>query len=143
LHGTVKKVGQMPDMEGRWGPRGEAKEFEVILSIDDLPQGIGFKPGFSAEVKIEVGRVPAVLTVPVQAVGERGGKHYAYVSTPNGVEPTEVTVGESNEKYVEIRFGLEEGQAVCLDARKRCNADAQAEGRSSPALEAKKSQVAP
>jgi HlyD family secretion protein len=125
LHGTVEKVATMADSEGSWRGGG-AKEFETILSIDKLPKGIGLKPGFSAEVSIEVNHLPNVLSVPVQAVAQQGGKHYAYVVSASGVERRPVEVGENNEKYVEVREGLAEGEAVCLDARARAHADTQA-----------------
>jgi RND family efflux transporter MFP subunit len=124
LHGTVLKVATLADQDNWRG--GGAKEFETILRIDDLPKGGGLKPGFTAEVSIEVNYLPKVLTVPVQAVAQREGKHYAYVQTDSGIERREVTVGENNEKYVEVRSGLNEGEAVCLDARARATAEAQA-----------------
>jgi RND family efflux transporter MFP subunit len=124
LNGTVEKVATLADSEGsRWN--NGAKEFEAILKIDDLPKGGGLKPGFSAEISIEVNHLRGVLAVPVQAVAQRGGKHYAYVQTDTGVERREVTVGENNEKFVEVRAGLEVGEGVCLDARARSTAETQ------------------
>jgi RND family efflux transporter MFP subunit len=138
LHGTVEKVATLADPDN-WRSGG-AKEFETIVKINDLPKNYGLKPGFTAEVSIEVNRLPQVLTVPVQAVAQRKGKHYAYVSTPSGVERREVTVGENNEKFVEVRAGLEEGDAVYLDARARATAEAQAGGeKDTPAPDPKKS----
>jgi hypothetical protein len=68
-----------------------------------------------------------VLSVPVQSVAQIKDKHVAYVMTASGVERREVTVGENNEKFVEVRAGLDEGDAVCLDARARSAAESQAE----------------
>jgi HlyD family secretion protein len=126
LHGTVEKVATLADQENWRG--GGAKEFETVLKIDDLPKGGGLKPGFTAEVSIEVNHLSQVLTMPVQAAAQREGKHYAYVQTDAGVERREVTVGENNEKFVEVRGGLSDGETVCLDARARANAEAQAGG---------------
>jgi RND family efflux transporter MFP subunit len=124
LKATVEKVATLADSDRWW--RGGIKEFETVLKIDELPTGIGLKPGYTAEVSIEVTTLPKVLTVPIQAVAEAKGKHYAYVLGPAGVARREVTVGENNEKFVEIRAGLEEGEAVCLDARARATAEMQA-----------------
>jgi HlyD family secretion protein len=124
LHGMVEKVATLADAENWRG--GGAKEFETIIKITDLPKGGGLKPGFTAEVSIAVNHLPQVLAVPVQAVAQREGKHYAYVQTGDGIERREVTAGENNEKFVEIRSGLEAGEAVCLDARARANAEDQA-----------------
>jgi len=122
LHGTVEKVATLADNEGNFRSGG-AKEFETILKIDDLPTGGGLKPGFTAEVSIEVNHLPAVLAVPIQAVVQRDGKHFAFVSTAAGIERREVTVGENNEKFAEVLSGLNEGEAVCLDARVRAGAE--------------------
>ena len=62
---------------------------------------------------------------PIQAVAEAKGKHFAYVFAAAGIERREVTVGENNEKYVEVRGGLVEGESVFLDARARVNSDFQ------------------
>jgi HlyD family secretion protein len=131
LHGTVEKVATLADSENWRG--GGAKEFETILKITDLPPGGNFKPGFSAEVQIEVSRLSNVLAVPVQAVAQREGKYYAYVQTGDGVERREVAAGDNNEKFVEIRSGLQESEAVCLDARARINAESQGGGADSKA----------
>jgi RND family efflux transporter MFP subunit len=118
LHGTVEKVATLADSDAPWR-NGNIKEFETIVRIEDLPEGGGLKPSFSAEVSIEVNRLLDVLTVPIQAVVERDGKHYAYVATSFGIERREVTVGDNNEKFVEVRSGIVESEAVCLDARVR------------------------
>jgi HlyD family secretion protein len=115
-------VATLADQDGGWRGGG-AKEFETVLKIDDLPTGIGLKPGFTAEVSIEVNHLPNVLAVPIQAVAEAKGKHYAYVATGEGAQRREVTVGENNEKYVEVRDGLAEGEAVFIDARARATTD--------------------
>ena len=43
----------------------------------------------------------------------------------DGIESREVTVGENNEKFVEVKSGLTEGEAVCLDARARAATESQ------------------
>ena len=127
LKGTVTKVATLADSEAPW-MRGGIKEFECIVKIDELPTNVSLKPGFTAEVSIHVNQLPDVLAVPIQAVAQREGKHIAYVSTVSGVERREVTVGENNDKFVEVKDGLIEGEAVCLDARARVNAENQAGG---------------
>ncbi len=134
LKGTVSKVATLADADGGW--RGTtSKEFETVLTIDDLPSGAGLKPGFTAEVSIEVNNLPGVLAVPVQAVAESKGKHFAYVHANGVIERREVTVGENNEKFVEVHGGLEEGEAVCLDARARNTAEEKASAPTNPPLQ--------
>jgi RND family efflux transporter MFP subunit len=125
LHGTVASVATLASSEVPW-MSGGVKEYETIVKVDDLPTGAGLKPGFSAAVSISVNRLPNVLAVPLQAVTQRGDKYFAYVSTAHGVERREITVGENNERFVEVREGLDEGESVVLDARARSAAEAQA-----------------
>ena len=118
LHGTVKTVATLADSEGIWS-RGNVKEYETMVDIADLPAEAGLKPGMTAEVSIKVNHLSDVLLVPVQAVTERQGQHFVYAQEPQGVVRREVTVGETNEQFVEIKEGLEEDERVCLDARAR------------------------
>jgi len=128
LHGTVKTVATLADMAMSWR-RGGIKEYETIVTIDDLPSDAALKPNMTAQVSIKVDQIDDVLLVPVQSVAETDGQHYAYVSGPRGVERREVTVDKSNDKYVQIQAGLEEGERVCLDARKRAAEEAKASGK--------------
>jgi HlyD family secretion protein len=118
LHGTVKSVATLTDSENSWR-RGGVKEYETIVTIDDLPSDAALKPGMTAEVTIKVNHRADVLRVPVQSVAELEGQHFVYVRGPGGVERREVILGEGNEKYIEIASGVTEGEPVCLDARTR------------------------
>lgn len=125
LRGTVEKISTLADSQGYWDERG-VKEYVTIVKIDDLPPEAGLKPGMTAEVRILVNQLSDVLLVPVQAVAELQGKRCSYVVTPAGVERREVTVGENNEKFVQVLSGLDEGDAVALDARARAAIEARA-----------------
>jgi RND family efflux transporter MFP subunit len=124
LHGTVENVGILAE-NTFWEERG-VKQYTIKIKIDDLPDDSGLNPGMTAQVKIHCGEVPDVLLVPVQAVAENEGLHYAYVKAGFGVERREVEVGETNEKFVEVKSGLEEGEKVALDARSRLTAETKA-----------------
>jgi multidrug efflux pump subunit AcrA (membrane-fusion protein) len=65
-----------------------------------------------------------VLMAPVQSVTESDGKHFVYVSGAMGMSRREVRIGESNEQFVQIVDGLEEGEKVALDARARAAMEA-------------------
>jgi HlyD family secretion protein len=125
LRGTVEKVGILADTMGYWD-QGGVKEYVTIIKLDDLPENAGINPGMTAQVKILANELPDVLMVPVQAVAEKEGKHFAYVNGLVSAERIEVEVGETNEKFVEIKSGLNEGQKVLLDARSRLTAETKA-----------------
>lgn len=123
MTGTVKSVGTLAQSEG-W--RQTVKEYLVEIEIDDLPADAGLKPGMTAEVKIHVQTVPAALMVPVQAVTEFEGKPVCYVRKGRGLERRPVEVGESNDQYIQLLDGLDEGENVALDARSRAAAEVKA-----------------
>ena len=130
LNGKVIKIGTMPQSDWRGGGGG-VKQYETEISIDDLPSEAGLKPGMTAEVKILINTLPDALAVPVQAVAEYEGNSVCYVVTSGKIERREVTVGDSNDQYIQIVGGLEAGEATALDARVRANAELKAAGPTS------------
>lgn len=73
------------------------------------------KPGMTAVVEINVEVLHNVISVPIQALVQRGKDTWCYVSTKGNVEKRLVKLGKTNDKYVEIMSGLEEGEAVILN----------------------------
>jgi HlyD family secretion protein len=142
LHGTVTTVATVADSEGRWRS-GDVKEYITIVKIEDLPEGGVLLPGMTAEMSIKVNHLSDVLMVPVQAVTQRGGQYVAYVKVGRRVERREVTVGENNEKYIEIKSGLAEGEQVLLDARARNAEEMKAEEAKNPPPPAPRETQAP
>jgi hypothetical protein len=57
-----------------------------------------------------------VVYVPVQAVSPFDGKQVCYVARRGGAERREVTIGEFNDEFIEIKAGLKEGERVLLRA---------------------------
>ncbi|MCX7428409.1 MAG: HlyD family efflux transporter periplasmic adaptor subunit, partial [Planctomycetia bacterium] len=112
LEGVVERVNEYPAPSAWWG--GSIKEYETFIKILGSPTNL--KPGLTAEVRIQVQRLPGVLQVPVQAVFEHGGKNYCVLRDGAGWRAQEVDVGSTNDKFVVINKGLEEGQAVVLGA---------------------------
>lgn len=120
LEGTVQKVSPLADSTNPWA-RGGVKEYATIVSIDKMPE-VALRPGMTAEVEIKVGEFPKVVAVPVQAVTEKGRRHFVFVDTNPGFERRAVKIGQSNHKFVQIKSGLNVGQRVALDARVRAAA---------------------
>ena len=67
-----------------------------------------------AEVTIQVDHLNKVLTVPVLAVLEFNGKDHLTRKIDNRFLQTEVELGLSNEKFVEIKKGVKEGDIVAM-----------------------------
>jgi multidrug resistance efflux pump len=97
----------------------DVKTYATKVMIDEELDNL--KPGMQAEVTITIAdALEHVLTVPIEAVvgaAEMGKTRKVFVLGPNGPEEREVVVGMSNDKEVEIRDGLKEGDEVVLNPR--------------------------
>jgi len=109
--GSVKSVAVLADA-GEWHS-SDVKVYTTIVTIDEKVERL--KPGMSAVVDIHVERVEDVLSVPVQAVVQVAEDNWCYVDENGKVELRKVTLGKTNEKFVEIREGLKEGERVVLN----------------------------
>ncbi|MBY0456895.1 MAG: hypothetical protein K2V38_06130, partial [Gemmataceae bacterium] len=101
----------------------------VMVDAEVMPDGSRkpitgeeLTPDMTAEVTITVDTATQpVLTVPVQAIvggTEMGAKRRVYVKMPEGgYDPREVELGLYNEKVVEIRSGVDEGDEVVMNPR--------------------------
>ena len=119
LQGRVTDVGEYPAPTSWY--KGDVKEYKTtieILGLDENPRK-DLRPGLTAEVKIRVAEFSDVLQVPIQAVLEHGGVHYCVVPSGDGQwEAQEVQIGLSNDKFVVIEGGLQEGESVVHHAAK-------------------------
>jgi len=70
------------------------------------------KPGFTANADIIIGEAKDALLLPVEAINERGKKKYVIVMKEGKPSMRDITVGISDETYVEVKSGLEEGELV-------------------------------
>jgi RND family efflux transporter MFP subunit len=131
LHGTVTNVATVSESDRPWASNG-AKEYLTTVKIEDLPADAGLLPNMTAKVEIKVNHLSDVIMVPVQAVTQRGDQHIAYVKVGSRIQRREVTVGENNDKYIEITDGLAEGEQVMMDARARSSAETKAEEAKNP-----------
>jgi HlyD family secretion protein len=77
----------------------------------------GLKPGMTAEIEVLVADLPDVLTVPVTCVVEQGGKHYSWAVVGDKYERRPVILGMTNDKLIEIKDGLKEGDVVLINPR--------------------------
>ena len=126
LKGQVLKVGVLPDSQS-WWLNPDLKQYQTEVSIEGAHTHL--KPGMSAEVEILVAVRKAVLQVPVQAVSTRGGKSVVYLVASDSEEPREVVLGDSNDKFVEVRKGVSEGDRILLEAPQAITADDEEEQR--------------
>lgn len=118
LTGTVERIANQPE-PGNWMSTG-IKEYSTIVKIkNEAGATYNLKPGMSAQVEILIEERRDVLTVPVQAVVEQLGKFYCWVDVPDQEKPERrpVLLGSTNDKLIEIKDGLNEGDQVLLNPR--------------------------
>ena len=112
--GKVVSVGNQPE-PGNWF-MSSIKEYATIVSIEGDTTGL--KPGMTSEVEILIANLKDVLTVPVSAVVEQNGKFTAWVKQKiGGPSRRPLIIGQTNDKVVEIKDGLKEGEDVILNPR--------------------------
>ena len=109
LTGEVNFIGTLAQ-EDR--VRQGGKYFSVTILVRDADPRL--RPGMTARVELLVERLEDVLYVPLEAVFERGGKHFVYSTDRGRSEVREVLVGASNEDHVVIETGVEAGELVLL-----------------------------
>jgi HlyD family secretion protein len=110
LNGTVLDVAPLPDSTNFFS--SDIKVYTTKVRIDDpLP---GLKPGMTAQVEILVDRKEDVVNIPVLAVLQYHGKDHVTKKVEDRFVESEVELGVSNEKYVEVLKGLKEGDVVAM-----------------------------
>ncbi len=114
------------------------KTFQVDIILDlDLSER-QLKPGISASVKIAIDTLPDVLQIPTQCVFSDEGSNFCYVQGPMGPEVRTIEIGPSNESFVQVLSGLEEGEPVLLENPHLVEVEGEEEGagdEEAPAVE--------
>mgnify|MGYP000026263407 FL=1 len=107
--GVVTSVANRP--ESNWF--STAKKYIVGVQINKNSETL--RPGFTAEATIIVSDLKNVIAVPVAAVIEDGEEFICATQDGDGFERRVVTLGKSDDRFVEIVEGLEEGEQVFLN----------------------------
>ena len=87
------------------------RQFDVAFQFEQLDPRM--KAGSSARVTVEGNELANVLTVPRQAVFQKGGKTHVFVRTGDRFEQREVKLAQRTESRAAIE-GLAEGTEVAL-----------------------------
>ena len=111
FRGQVSKIGVLADSQNRW-LNPNLKQYETEITLEG--EFTELKPNTTARVEIRMAQLDNVLAVPVQAVFGKGNRFFVFVDEGGQAKPVEVRPGLSSNEYVEIKTGLQEGQAVYL-----------------------------
>jgi HlyD family secretion protein len=115
MQGHVKHVDEVAS-QSDW-LTSDVRVYRTLVSIDEsLPD---LKPGMSASVTIYTDtKADDVLAIPVQAVlGNNQNGFFCFTLTPEGPLEKPIKLGVSNEKMIEIKDGLNEGDVVVLNPK--------------------------
>lgn len=112
LPGTVKEICAVASaIDARLNP--EIRVYQVDVALDEIPAELTV--GMTATAEIVVADLDDALTVPIEAVVQRGGDHVCVVARPEGPQVRTIEVGHATAGRVEVRSGLEEGELVYQD----------------------------
>lgn len=137
FEGKVSDVSQTATESriGGWIPSGE-RSFAVRVDITDLKKTV-LRPGTTGTARIIIDTLKDVVSVPIECVFEREGKHFVYARRGDDFARVEVKVGERNGGSIVIREGLKGGEEVALrDVGERA-------GEASPKAQAEGTPAAP
>ena len=113
LVGHVVSVANQPEQTSFF--QGNVKEYATIVKIDGQQEAL--KPGMTAEVEILIAHLQDVLAVPVSCVMEQRGGYYCWVYENGAPQRREVKLGLTNDQFVEIKQGINEGDRVIRNPR--------------------------
>ena len=112
LKGHVHKVAVLPDSSSRYyNPTLKVYVTEVLID-DALPTEL--KPGVSGRAEVVITNLLNVLAVPIQAVASIKGEQVCFAGKGTTPRKVPVEVGLYNDKFIEIKSGLKEGDDLLL-----------------------------
>ena len=110
LEAEVTKVASVTRPAGWW--TGNVVKYDTVI---ELPAEAGLKPGMSAEVEVIMAVHRDVLTIPVAAVVETEKGDFCWVKTAEGTVRRVLDLGDSNDVFIVVNAGLNEGDEVVLN----------------------------
>ncbi len=130
----MQDVAPLPDPGNFFS--SDIKVYTTHIKIDNGLASL--RPGMTAQVEILVNRLENILSVPVQAILQYNGKDHVTKKVGDRFERIEVVVGQTNEKFVQVTKGLDEGDIVVLNPMSLMSEDEKREAFRSTSKESKK-----
>ncbi len=109
--GKISSIATLPVNMVSWDS-ASPKVYKSRIQFDE--QSSKLVNGMSVQINIVTKIIPQTLFVPVEAVFEDNDRFYVYKHTLTGVVEQDVKLGESNDNFVQITEGIEEGDIVYL-----------------------------
>ena len=115
FQGEVKTVSQLSDST-RYNA---SQNYDVIVHILKIPDGVDLKPDMTAEVEVKVGTYKDVLAVPVTTVTESYGQSYVFRKSDDKFLKHRIEIGRVTNSFIEVTEGLSVGDELAMDAYQR------------------------
>jgi len=110
VNGEVISVATMSKPTGWW--EQNLVRYETVVKLEEQP---GLKPGMSASVEIVIVQHENVVRIPVAAVVEEDKQFWCWVKTKQGPVKRSLKLGDSNDQFLVVESGVEEGDEVVLN----------------------------
>ncbi|MEO1526230.1 MAG: hypothetical protein AAFX06_12390 [Planctomycetota bacterium] len=110
LEANVSEVASVTRPAGWW--TGNVVKYDTII---ELPTDDGLKPGMSAEIEVILATHSDVLLIPVAAVVETEEGVFCWVQGEADPQKRLIELGDSNDVFIEVLAGLNEGEEVILN----------------------------
>ncbi|MBL6706531.1 MAG: HlyD family efflux transporter periplasmic adaptor subunit [Planctomycetaceae bacterium] len=113
FQGVVTSIANQPEAKSFFSAK--VKEYPADVRVEGDCEGL--RPGMTAEVEILIANLENVLTIPVSSVVVKGGQFFGYVKSPDGPQKRQLLLGLSNDKFVEVKDGVSEGEEILMNPR--------------------------
>ncbi|MEO2223564.1 efflux RND transporter periplasmic adaptor subunit [Priestia megaterium] len=115
--GSVKQIDYLPQQQASAeAGNGAANQYPVEVKVDDQDITM-IKPGFKLLLEIETSSKKAP-SLPIKAVVNKDGEKYVYVVKDKKAVRKEVKVGETTNKFIEIKSGVSSKDKVITNPSK-------------------------
>jgi RND family efflux transporter MFP subunit len=106
-------IGKISHISGVMDPEKRTVHFWAEVNNSDHR----LKPGMFAEQTVVLEKGTEVLSIPLDAVFEDGSSRFVFVEFENAYSKEEVVVGAKDDRYIEIREGLFQGEYVVVQGQ--------------------------
>ena len=115
--GSVKQIDYLPQQQASAEAGNDgANQYPIEVKVDDQDITM-IKPGFKLLLEIETSSKKA-SSLPIKAVVNEDGEKYVYVVKDKKVVRKEVKIGETTNKFIEIKSGVSSKDKVITNPTK-------------------------
>ena len=134
FQGVVRHVAPTPDARRKYYENISVYDTHVWIQDENSQLPEDLKPGVSAKAEIIVAELNDVMMVPVQSVTTYKGQKVVQIKRGENVVVVPVKTGQFNNRFIEIKDGLKEGDQVSLAPNIDENSETQGDRSPSPAI---------